>query len=104
MVRASDFDSGVRLPPGLTLAAVKKAIEYVERELVDLVDLYFEQANVFSAVVGIYATKALDRNSIYEKNRHIDMAQQRFPDLKKRGSGDPPPPRESLECKARKRP
>lgn len=92
------------LPPGLTTTAIRKAIEYVERELADLVDVYFEQANVFSALVGIFATKALDANSIYEKHRHADLAQQRFPDLKRRGSGARPRPRDSLECKASKRP
>lgn len=64
----------------------------------------YEQANVFSAIVGIFATRALDANSVYEKNRHLDLAQQRFPDLKKRGCGVAPTPHESLECKASKRP
>ena len=104
MVRKDDFDTSVQLPPGLTITAIRKAIEYVERELSDLVDVYFEQANVFSALVGIYCTKALDANSVYEKTRHLDLAQQRFPDLKKRGSSARPSPRESLECKASKRP
>ncbi|MFH1732699.1 MAG: hypothetical protein ABIF82_13755 [Planctomycetota bacterium] len=104
MVQKSDLDPAVPLPPGLTATAIRKAIEYVERELTDLVEIYFEQANVFSAVVGIYATKALDANSVYEKSRHADEAQQRFPDLKKRGSGAKPSPRQSLECKASKRP
>lgn len=104
MVRKGDFDSSVPLPSGLTTTAIRKAIEYVERELADLIDVYFEQANVFSALVGIYATKALDANSVYEKSRHLDEAQQRFPDLKKRGSSATPTPRESLECKASKRP
>ena len=104
MVRRDDFDTSVRLPPGLTIAAIRKAIEYVERELVDFVGVYFEQANLFSALVGIYATRALDANSVHEKNRHLDLAQQRFPDLKRRGSGSPPSPQESLECKASKRP
>jgi hypothetical protein len=103
MVRKDDFDNSVALPPGLTVTAIRKAIEYVERELSELVDVYHEQANVFSALVGIYATKALDANSMYEKSRHIDTAQQRFPDLKKRGSGETPSPRESLETKASKR-
>jgi hypothetical protein len=76
----------------------------VERELAELVEIYFEQANVFSAVVGIFVTKALSAFSVYEKSRHVDFAQQRFPDLKKRGSGDHPKPEESLECKASKRP
>ena len=104
MVREDDFNRSVARPPGLTVAAIRKAIEYVERELAHLVDIYLEQANVFSALVGIYATKALDANSVYEKSRHLDTAQQRFPDLQKRGSGTPPSPEESLECKASKRP
>jgi len=103
MVRSADFHPAVPLPPGLTVTAIRKAIEYIERELADLADIYFEQANVFSALVGIYATKALDANSVYEKNRNLDLAQQRFPDLKKRGSGPKPSPKESLECKASKR-
>jgi len=104
MVRRSDFDQTVALPPGLTTTAIRKAIEYVERELAGLVKVYFEQANVFSALVGIFATKALDVNSVYEKHRHADLAQQRFPDLKRRGSGTIPKPQDSLECKASKRP
>jgi len=103
MVKKDDFNPAVLLPPGLTITAIRKAIEYIERELADLMDLYFEQANVFSALVGIYATKALDANSVYEKSRHLDTAQQRFPDLKKRGSESSPSPQESLECKASKR-
>jgi hypothetical protein len=104
MVRAGDFDKSVVLPPGLTLAAIRKAIEYVEREGSELIELYLEQANVFSAIVGIYATKALDANSVYERSRHADLAQQRFPDLKRRGSGAEPTPEHCLECKASKRP
>jgi hypothetical protein len=104
MARTRDFDSNVPLPAGLDITAIRRTIEYIERDLTDLVEIYHEQANVFSAVVGIYATKGLDANSIYEKSRHIDTAQQRFPDLKKRGSSIPPSPSESLECKASKRP
>jgi hypothetical protein len=104
MVRKDDFAASVALPPGLTVTAIRKTIEYVERELADLVELYFEQANIFSALVGIFATKALDANSVYEKSRNLDTAQQRFPDLKKRGSGAKPAPNESLECKGSKRP
>jgi hypothetical protein len=104
MVRKTDFNDSIPMPPGLSVTSIRKAIEYVERELADLVELYFEQANVFSALVGIYATKALDASSVYEKQRHADLAQQRFPDLKRRGSGAKPIPRESLECKASKRP
>lgn len=70
----------------------------------DLIDVYVEQANVFSAIVGIYGTKALDATSVYEKNRNIDLAQQRFPDLRKRGSGRVLRPEHSLESKGSKRP
>lgn len=104
MVVDSDFDHSVPLPPGLTVAAIRKSIEYVEREASALVEIYLEQANVFSAIVGILGTKGLDAHSIYEKNRHADIAQQRFPDLCKRGSGSSPSPMESLESKGSKRP
>ncbi|MCH9020137.1 MAG: hypothetical protein IIA73_07220 [Proteobacteria bacterium] len=104
MVRKSDFDPSVPLPPGLEIAAISRAVDYIEKNLVDLIDLYYEQANVFSAVVGIFGTKALDALSSYEKHRHTDTAQQRFPDLRRRGSGDNPGPNESLESKASKRP
>ena len=97
------FDQTVPLPPGLTVGPIKATIEFVERELTDLVEIYFEQANVFSALVGIFATKALDVHSVYEKRRNVDLAQQRFPDLKRRGSGDVPSANESLEVKASKR-
>lgn len=103
MVRDTDFDRSVPLPPGLTIAAIRKAVEYIERESTDLVELYFEQANVFSAVVGILGTRALDQFSVYEKSRHSDIAQQRFPDLCRRGAGPCPPPQECLESKASKR-
>jgi hypothetical protein len=104
MVRKDDFNRNVPLPPGLTVIAIQKAIEYIERELAELVEIYYEQANVFSALVGMYGAKALDATSVYEKNRHLDLAQQRFPDLRKKGSGGTPSPLESLESKASKRP
>lgn len=103
MVRQEDFDVSVPLPPGLDVVAIRKAIDYLERELADFVDIYYEQANVFSAIVGILGTRALDAVSSYEKHRHVDTAQQRFPDLKRRGSGEKPKPRECLESKASKR-
>jgi len=104
MVRRADLDPSVPLPPGLDIAAIRRAIDYIERQLADLVDIYYEQANVFSAIVGIYGTKALDAVSNYEKHRNIDTAQQRFPDLRRRGSGGNPSPHESLESKGSKRP
>ncbi|MGB8648948.1 MAG: hypothetical protein WCF84_27175 [Anaerolineae bacterium] len=104
MVRKDDFDSRVPLPPGLNIAAIRNAIDYVERELADLVEIYHEQANVFSGLVGIFGAKALDATSVYEKNRNIDVAQQRFPDLCRKGSGPNPSPIDCLESKGSKRP
>jgi hypothetical protein len=104
MVRKNDFNPKVELPPGLTTTAIQKAIDYIEKGLADLVEIYLEQANVFSAIVGIYGVKALDATSVYEKHRHLDLAQQRFPDLRKKGSGPNLTPMVSLESKASKRP
>ena len=104
MARVSDFDETVPLPPGLTIPAIRKSIEYIEQELAELIDIYHEQANVFSALVGIFGVRALDSFSVYEKSRHRDVAQQRFPDLKKRGSSTPAPPKMALESKGSKRP
>lgn len=104
MARKGDFNASVPLPSGLDVAAIRRAVDYIERELAELVEIYYEQANVFSAIVGIFGTKALDSVSNYEKHRNIDTAQQRFPDLRKRGSGQKPSPKESLESKGSKRP
>ncbi|MBN1513712.1 MAG: hypothetical protein JXB13_16975 [Phycisphaerae bacterium] len=104
MARQQDFDSSVRLPPGLEIVAVRKSIDYIERELTDLVELYFEQKNVFSGIVGIFGTRALAQHSPYEKVRHTDMAQTRFPDLRHRGKGNKASPQYCLESKASIRP
>ena len=63
MARNEDFNRSVALPPGPTVVAIRKAIEYIERDLADLVEIYFEQANVFSALVSIFGTKALTRTA-----------------------------------------
>ncbi|MCG3132370.1 MAG: hypothetical protein FLDDKLPJ_03209 [Phycisphaerae bacterium] len=104
MVRASDFDSSVSLPPGLEIGALRRAIDYMERELAELVEIYFEQANVFSAIVGIFGTRALHSVSNYEKHKHTDTAQQRFPDLCRKGCGPRPTLNDCLESKGSKRP
>ena len=104
MAHKTDFDSTVPLPPGLEIGAIRRAIEYVEKELAELVEIYHEQANVFSAIVGIFGTKALDSVSNYEKHKHSDTAQQRFPDLCRRGVGKKLTPHDSLESKGSKRP
>ncbi len=104
MVRTEDFVPSVPLPPGLNIAAIRRAIEFVERELADLVEIYYEQANVFSGIVGIFGAKALDAVSCYEKHKNKDTAQQRFPDLRRKGSGPNPSAKDSLESKGSKRP
>lgn len=104
MAQNADFDTTVPLPPGLQVTAIKNAIEYIERELMDFAELYVEQANVFSALVGMFGTKALDQVSNFEKHRHAQMAQQRFPDLCRRGARKPLRPNDCLESKASKRP
>jgi hypothetical protein len=103
--RESWFDASVDLPVGFGgIAAIRRAIEYMERELADLVEIYFEQANVFSALVGIFGTRALDSVSNWEKSRHGYTAQTRFPDLCRRGCASLPCPADCLESKASKRP
>ncbi len=97
------FDRLVPLPPGLTIAHVRNAIEFVEEKAEELIDLYFEQANIFSGVIGILGVRALDSLSPYKRHKHPDIAQQRFPDLSLRGRLDPPPI-ESLESKGSTRP
>lgn len=105
MVKQSDFDNSVALPPGLDIAAIRRAIEFIEKELGDFTELYFEQANVFSALVGMFGTKALDSFSSWEKHRHATTAQQRFPDLCRRGRpAGRLTPNDCLESKASKRP
>lgn len=52
------------LPPNLTEKHVERAVQYIEREACDLIDLYFEQKNVFSAVIGILGIRALDAVSL----------------------------------------
>ncbi|HRZ84226.1 MAG TPA: hypothetical protein P5069_17385, partial [Candidatus Hydrogenedentes bacterium] len=49
----------VAMSRGLTVAGIRRAVDYMERELADWMDIYFEQANVFSAIVGILGAKAV---------------------------------------------
>lgn len=93
----------MRLPKDLHPIHIEKAVEYVEREAAELVELYFEQRNIFSAIVGIMGVKALDQISPYKKHKHPDIAQQRFPDLSL-GGKLAPPPELALESKGSTRP
>src|SRR5271157_5260488 len=97
------FDSAVPRPPGLTIAHVRNAIDFVEEKAEDLIDLYFEQANIFSGIIGIMGVRALDSFSPYKRHKHPDVAQERFPDLSLKGRLDPPPG-EALESKGSTRP
>ncbi|MHB8418319.1 MAG: hypothetical protein ACYDCL_09600 [Myxococcales bacterium] len=66
-------------------------------------ELYYEQANVFSGIVGIFGVQALDSFSQFKKHKHPDVAQQRFPDLSLGGKLSPPP-EQALESKGSLRP
>jgi hypothetical protein len=92
-----------RLPRGLEIVQIEKAVEWIEKKAAELVDLYYEQANIFSAIVGIFGGRALTAFSPYKRHKHPDIAQQRFPDLSLGGRLDPPP-EEALEVKASTRP
>jgi hypothetical protein len=92
------FDRSVELPPQLRIAHIRNAISYIEDETDEFVDVYFEQSNVFSALVGIFGVRALDSLSPYKKHKHPDVAQQRFPDLSLGGKLNPLP-LQALESK-----
>ncbi len=97
------FDRSVPLPPELNISHIREAIEHVEGRAAELIDIYFEQANVFSGIVGIIGVQALHALSPYKKHKHPDVAQQRFPDLSLRGKLGPPP-EHALESKGSTRP
>jgi hypothetical protein len=100
---AEGFDRSAALPPELKISHIREAIEHVEDRASDLIDIYFEQANVFSGIVGIMGIQALHALSPYKKHKHPDIAQQRFPDLSLRGRLNPPP-QKALESKGSTRP
>lgn len=92
------FNRLAALPPELRISHIREAIEHVENKASELVDIYFEQANVFSGIVGILGIQALHALSPYKKHKHPDVAQQRFPDLSLRGKLNPLP-EHALESK-----
>jgi hypothetical protein len=100
---AEGFGRSVALPPELKISHIREAIEHVETRVAELIDIYFEQANVFSGIVGIMGVQALHALSPYKKHKHPDVAQQRFPDLSLRGRLGPPP-EQALESKGSTRP
>lgn len=98
------FDDTVARPSGLDRGIVLRAVEFAQRELKDWVEIYDEQKNLFSAIVGIVSIKALSSLSPFERHRHADIAQQRFPDLIRKGARRPPSADDCLEIKASTRP
>ena len=68
MADAEGFDRLVRLPPSLTIAHIRAAIEHIEDKAAEWVDLYHEQANMFSGVVGILGVRAPDSISPYKRH------------------------------------
>lgn len=97
------FNRSVALPPQLKISHIRNAIDYIEEQTAEFVDVYYEQANIFSALVGIFGVRALHSLSPYKRHKHPDVAQQRFPDLSLRGKLNPPP-KEALESKGTTRP
>jgi len=97
-LREDGFNRTVPLPPELKITHIREAIEHVEGRASELIDIYFEQANVFSGIVGILGIQAIHALSPYKKHKNPDIAQQRFPDLSLRGKLNPPP-EHALESK-----
>jgi len=79
------------LPQDLTPLQVKKAVQIIEKQASEWVELYFEQANLFSGIISLLGARALHAVSPYKKHKHPDIAQQRFPDLSLNGMLNPPP-------------
>lgn len=100
---AEGFDRSVALPPELKISHIREAIDHVETRAAELIDIYFEQANVFSGIVSIMGVQALHALSPYKKHKHPNVAQQRFPDLSLRGRLGPPS-EHALESKGSTRP
>lgn len=100
---AEGFDNAVARPPGLSIAHIRSAIDFVEEKAEEWIDLYFEQANIFSGAIGILGVRGLDSLSPYKRHKHPDVAQQRFPDLSLKGKMSPAP-NEALESKGSTRP
>ena len=103
MLDSSGFERLASLPPGLTIAHLRHSIEYVEEKASEWIDIYYEQANLFSGVIGILGVRALHSLSPYKRHKHPDVAQQRFPDLSLNGKLNPLP-NQSLESKGSTRP
>jgi hypothetical protein len=68
----------VPLPKHLKPIHIARAVEYVETQTAELIDIYLEQANVFSANRWhLRASRGFTRSAL-QKHKHPDIAQQRF--------------------------
>jgi hypothetical protein len=65
-LQADGFNRSVALPPELKITHIREAIEHVENRATELIDIYLEQANVFSGIVGIFGVQALHALSPYK--------------------------------------
>lgn len=84
----------IALPPDLTAAHISAAVDRIEAQTSDLIEVHAEQINAFSMLVQIYGAKALHELSPYKK-----LSQFKFPDLSLGGIANPSPA-QSLESKA----
>lgn len=94
------LDNTVPLPRDLNPGMIRRAVDKTERDASGLVEVYYEQRNTFSTLVGIFGARALESVSTYERSPHRYQAQGSFPDLRRRGSrGNPPAAGSCLESK-----
>jgi len=103
-MRSIRLNRDVDLPASLNAIQLRRAVDYLERELADFAPIAMRNPRGFASVVRNFGISALAKFSGHEKVRHLNTAQQRFPDLRRRGAGPNPSPNESLESKAGKRP
>jgi hypothetical protein len=77
-------DPAVKMHPELTIPHLRNAIDWVEEQAGDLVDVYQELRNVFITLVGIFGVKPLDSFSPYKKHKRHDVAKHRLTSLRGR--------------------
>ena len=84
--RHYEINRAVALPQGLTPQQIVRAVQYVETQAGEWLDLWYEQENLFSAVIGVLGARALETYGPFQRNPHKYEAQTRFPDLVRRGA------------------
>jgi len=83
--------------PRIEDCSLRKAIEYIEARDYRMVEVYFEQANMFSVWWHFRRARPPLVKPVQE-TQHPDVAQQRFPDMSLGGRLNPPP-ENALESK-----